>query len=117
MSAMKVKLMTSRAGLNYVQSAGAIVDVSDGEAERLLKRNEAVLARDDDVETAVARPPETTAKGAAAKRRGRPRSAGKQPKRPAKPPAATDEPPKSPPAPPTDEPSAAPKDEPPPEPT
>ena len=101
--------MTSRAGLNYVQSAGAIVDVSDGEAERLLKRNEAVPARDDDVETAVARPPETTAKGAAARRRGRPRSAGKQPKRPAKPPAATDEP--------TDEPSAAPKDEPPPEPT
>ena len=106
---MKVKLMTSRAGLNYVQSAGDVVDVSDDEAVRLLDRNEAVPARDDDVETAVARPPETTAKGSAARRRGRPRSAGKPAKPRAKQQPRTDEPPKSPPA--------APTDEPPPEPT
>ena len=102
---MKVKLLTSRAGLDFVQAAGSVVDVSGDEAARLLDRNEAVPARDDDVETTVARPPETTAKATTASRRGRPRSAGKQPKRTAKPPAVTDEP------------SAAPKDEPPPEPT
>ena len=34
---MKVKLLISRAGAGFVQSAGDIIEVSDGEAKRMME--------------------------------------------------------------------------------
>jgi len=42
---MKVKLLVSRAGVNFSQNAGEIIDVSNDEALNLVKEGQAELAQ------------------------------------------------------------------------
>ena len=42
---MKVKLLVSRASVEWVQNAGDVVEVSDDEGKRMIEANQAVPAR------------------------------------------------------------------------
>lgn len=48
---MKVKLLQSRAGVDFSQNAGDIVEVSASEAERMIAAGQAVPAQDTKKET------------------------------------------------------------------
>lgn len=50
---MKVKLLTSRAGLDFVQQAGDVVEMSVSEGQALIERGQAVLVREQKIERAV----------------------------------------------------------------
>jgi len=50
---MKIKLLTSRAGVGFTQNIGDIVEVSAAEAEALVQRGQAELVRTPKVERAV----------------------------------------------------------------
>lgn len=53
---MKIKLLTSRAGVGFAQSRGEEVDVSDAEAIRMIEAGQAEPVREAPVERAVAQP-------------------------------------------------------------
>lgn len=61
---MKVKLITSRAGIGFSQSAGDVVDVPDAEAQRMIAAGQAVAERSSKLERATKTAPavETAAK-------------------------------------------------------
>lgn len=50
---MKVKLLVSRAGVGFSQNAGDIVEVSDGEASRMIEAGQAEPVRAQPVERAT----------------------------------------------------------------
>lgn len=50
---MKVKLLISRAGAGFVQSAGDEIEVTAREAEKLVNAGQAIVAVDDKKETAT----------------------------------------------------------------
>lgn len=50
---MKIKLLTSRAGIGFSQNAGEEIEVSTAEAEALMGRGQAVLVREQKIERAV----------------------------------------------------------------
>lgn len=53
---MKVKLLTSRAGVNFSQNAGDVIDVSDDEAKRMIEAGQASpVAKVSEPEKAVRR--------------------------------------------------------------
>ncbi len=56
---MKVKLLTSRAGVGFVQNCGDVIDVDAAEAKRMMESSppQCVPVREaDDIERAVERP-------------------------------------------------------------
>lgn len=53
---MKIKLLVSRAGANFVQNAGDEIEVGDAEAVRMIEAGQAVAVRSAQPEKAVARP-------------------------------------------------------------
>lgn len=55
---VKVKLLTSRAGVGFAQSRGDVIDVPVAEAKRMQDAGQCTLVRDE--------PPETTAGASAA---------------------------------------------------
>ena len=52
-NAVKIKLLTSRAGIGFSQNAGEEIEVSTAEAEALMGRGQAVLVREQKIERAV----------------------------------------------------------------
>lgn len=50
---MKVKLLTSRAGVDFSQSAGDIVEIGDAEAVRMIEAGQAEPVREARIERAV----------------------------------------------------------------
>lgn len=53
---MKVKLLTSMAGIMHSHNAGDVIDCNEAEAKRLIERNQAEPVADRGVETAVKKP-------------------------------------------------------------
>jgi hypothetical protein len=47
---VKVRLLVNRAGINFSQSTGEVVDVSDAEAQRLIASGQAEAVREQRVE-------------------------------------------------------------------
>ena len=58
---MKVRILVSRVGTNYVQYPGDIVDVKPAEAKRLIKAGHAEKVSKQDLETATVGPTENAA--------------------------------------------------------
>jgi len=56
---VKVRLLTNRAGINFSQSIGQEIDVSDGEAQRLIASGQAEAVRERRVERATSPRSET----------------------------------------------------------
>jgi hypothetical protein len=52
---MQVKLLTARAGVDFSQSRGEIVEIPDGEAIRMIEAGQAEAMRGDATEKAVSR--------------------------------------------------------------
>jgi hypothetical protein len=52
---MQVRLLVSRAGANFSQSAGETVDLPEGEAVRMIEAGQAEPVRGETVERAVAK--------------------------------------------------------------
>ena len=52
---MKVKLLVSRASINFVQNAGDVIDVPEAEGKRMIDANQAVLVREEKKERAIKR--------------------------------------------------------------
>lgn len=50
---MKVRLLVNRAGIDFSQSIGQEIDVSDGEAQRLIASGQAESVREQRVERAT----------------------------------------------------------------
>lgn len=53
---MKLKLLVSRAGANFVQNAGDEIEVGDAEAIRMIEAGQAVAVRSAAPERAVSKP-------------------------------------------------------------
>lgn len=53
---MKVKLLVSRAGINFSQIPGDVVEVGDGEGVRMIEAGQAVPVAESRVETATKKP-------------------------------------------------------------
>lgn len=50
---MKLKLLVARAGVDFSQHRGDIIDVPSGEGQRMIDAGQAELVRDEPVERAV----------------------------------------------------------------
>jgi hypothetical protein len=53
---MKIKLLTSRAGVGFAQSAGDEIEVSDAEGARMVEAGQAIPVREATRETATRKP-------------------------------------------------------------
>lgn len=50
---MKIKLLTSRAGIGFSQNFGDVIEVGTAEGEMMIARGEAELVREQKIERAV----------------------------------------------------------------
>lgn len=68
---MRVKLTIGRAGTDFAQSPGDIIEVSNSEGARLIESEQAVPVVEDQRETATVAPPEVRGKKKAASKKRR----------------------------------------------
>jgi len=59
---MKIKLLTSRAGIGFSQHYGEVIDVGADEGADMISRGEAELVREQKIERAVKAPREKAVK-------------------------------------------------------